>query len=235
MSKNSRPWGETARELQQKQAEAVDDPEAVMEVAMEQLKMMLELIQPGAEMGLGLDLRGDVGRSTVDLELGWVSGDSLVKTPDVKRLISGIKAEVKTVLPLEVLEEPVLGVMIGMAADQKALVVGEEKIEGAASLIHSTATLNGETFPLKDMLGPMMDMPLDWDEIFSGAMIPGGAEAEIDPNAAAPPETNPEPDPVPDPAENLKAGQESRRIIQKQPSDSDTATRDAGGDSTLHG
>ena len=194
---------ETARELQKKQSAAADDPEAAEKVAMEQLKIMLEMVQPGMELGIGLDLRGDAGRSTVDIDLKWVSGDPLVKGPDVKRLISGIRADVKAVLPAKLMEDPGMGMIIGMAADQKALVVGEEKIEGTASLIHSSATLNGETFPLKEMLGPMMDMPLDWDAIFSGAMTPMGLGAvpeavpvDDDPASTPIPPSTPVPAPV---------------------------------------
>lgn len=190
---------ETARELQKKQSAAADDPEAAEKVAMEQLKIMLEMVQPGMELGIGLDLRGDAGRSTVDIDLKWVSGDPLVKGPDVKRLISGIRADVKAVLPAKLMEDPGMGMIIGMAADQKALVVGEEKIEGTASLIHSSATLNGETFPLKEMLGPMMDMPLDWDAIFSGAMTlmgPGAVPVDDDPASTPIPPSTPVPAPV---------------------------------------
>ncbi len=148
------------------------DDEAMANV----LKLVLEIIQPGTSLGLGIEMNGDAGKSTVNLDLQWVAKEPLLKTKDVKRAIAGLKVEVKTDLPASLAEDPMAGGMIQVGAAQGMLVVGEEKVTGNASLVHSTATLNGKTFPLEQMLGPFLEMPLDWDEILKGIKAPGSGQ-----------------------------------------------------------
>lgn len=148
--------------------EALTTEEEMNEAAGEMMQLWLEMIQPGTELFAELSM----GNSdlVLELNLGFGGEKSLTETETLRELVTALTGKLNLNASPKLLESPMTAMLV---QQQAAGGMGEISDSGYAfegSLKEGVVFIGDLPTPLLEMLGPLLDEPIDWEQILADMM-----------------------------------------------------------------
>ncbi|MDF1753402.1 MAG: DUF945 family protein [Verrucomicrobiales bacterium] len=127
------------------------------------VKIWLDLIQPGAEIYTKVKVDGDDGMINLNAKFG---GDkNLTDTQSLREVISALEAALKVHIRGELIESPMLAMLIQTYSEMGIGNFSPELFQLEGAVKNGTVYIGDEATPFIEALGPMLDEPIDWQEM----------------------------------------------------------------------
>ncbi len=146
--------------------------EAMVKSAAAYFSVLSEVIRQGVETNNLVEVSNENGKSSINFDLNYADTKNLLELKTVRDLIIALQGQLKISLSKGMIAGTPAEEAIGMPVAMGFAVDKGETYELDAVLDTGEVEVNGESMPVLDMLGEMVDQPIPWEALQQGIMMP---------------------------------------------------------------
>lgn len=146
------------------------DAEVMTTAARNYVAGILELIKPGISNKNRISLTSDAGSMHATLELAYAGKRALQHLGTLRELISAIDGNLVLTVDDELLQAMALDKAAALPVAFGLANHDNGKLESRVSIENGIISVNGQPVPILEMLGPVLDQPLQFEQLFGSAV-----------------------------------------------------------------